>query len=181
MSSCSEDSEEVVFSLHPSEIRLAGTTTEQLTQDSDDFFSEFRTWQDWMHRPESFLHEMVLGGLLWSRLVFYMTWLELFLQGNEEYGIPVSWLAQAGEEFGVQATTMWIWLQLEHLSDQEIENVLMQAAEVFWECRERRTIHHPALLMMEAGTLYRVTDWAMRRSTDVRAALRFQRVMREAA
>ena len=76
---------------------------------------------------------------------------------------------------------MWIWLQLEHLSDQEIENVLMEAAEVFWECRERRTIHHPALLMMEAGTLYRVTDWAMQRSTDVRAALRFQSVMREAA
>ena len=178
MSSCSEDSEEADVSI---EIRLSGTTTEQLTQESDDFFSEFRTWRDWMNRPDSFLHEMTLGGPRWSRLAFYMTWLELFLQGNEEYSIPSSWLAGAGEAYGVQATAMWIWLQLEHSSDQEIENVLMEAAEVFWECRERRTILHPALLMMEAGALYRVTDWAMRRSTDARAALRFQSVMREAA
>ena len=159
------------------EIRLSGTTSEQLTQESDDFFSEFRTWRSWMSRPG---HLGLDRRPEWPRMVFYMTWLKLFLHGNDEYGIPTSWLALAGDEFGVQATVMWIWLQLEHFSDRETENVLMEAAEVFWECRERRAIHHPALLMMEAGALHRVTDWAVRRSTDVRATLRFQSVMRGA-
>ena len=174
MNPSEEDNEDANTAM---EIRYTDTTDEQLTQESDDFFSEFRTWRSWLRRPGLMRVDQLPD---WPKLEFYMTWLQLFLRGEAEFQIPESWLAKAGDEYGVQAMVMWIWLQLEHSSDQEVKDALMEAAKVFWECGDRHAAHHPGVLMMEAGVLHRITDDALKWSTDVRAALRFQSVMRGA-
>ena len=158
----------------PLVIHYSGTTPEQISQEAKSFFTKYTTWQGWLcrdrERPNPLDFDMAI-------LTFFMTWLEAFLQGDPECSVNKSWLATRSQEYGVQAVLMWIWMHLETVPEEKIEQALVAAAEVFQERRGHSAVFHPKLLMVEAGDLYCAADKALLAFMPAEPVARYQATM----
>ena len=133
---------------------------EALRNEEIEFFARYKSWQQWFPR----------GGLdteTQQSLEAYLGWLEIYLQGAETVEAIVA------RKNNIQAIVVWIWWNLEHLSDDDVQKVMVAAAVSFKETTGWCAVFHPEIYLKEIKKLHNVASKILQRSSRPTAMAKF--------
>ena len=94
-------------------------------------FCECKSWQEWFPGTKPSLES-------------FMGWLEIYLQTKPEFQAAE---AIEARKHNTQAVVVWIWMNLEHLPDDVVQNEIMLAAEDFEQSIGWCCVFHPEVYL----------------------------------